>query len=70
MTRGPYLPTSVSAQLVTWLGSLIGFMWLPTSALYGYSQFARYASGIFLILQLVLLVNFVYEVRLLRCVSN
>ncbi|EFJ41981.1 hypothetical protein VOLCADRAFT_77374 [Volvox carteri f. nagariensis] len=50
-------------QLVTWLGSLIGFMWLPNTALYGYAQFARYASGVFLILQLVLLVNFVYEIN-------
>ncbi|GLC60406.1 hypothetical protein PLESTB_001608800 [Pleodorina starrii] len=50
-------------QLVTWLGTLIGFMWMPASALYGYSQFARYASGIFLILQLVLLVNFVYQIN-------
>ncbi|GIL85121.1 hypothetical protein Vretifemale_13749 [Volvox reticuliferus] len=50
-------------QLVIWLGSLIGFMWMPTTALYGYAQFARYASGVFLILQLVLLVNFVYEIN-------
>ncbi|GFR44202.1 hypothetical protein Agub_g5385 [Astrephomene gubernaculifera] len=50
-------------QVLTWLAALIGFMWLPASTLAGYAQFARYASGVFLVLQLVLLVAFVYEVN-------
>lgn len=37
-------------------------MWIPSSALVGYAHFSRYASGIFLVLQLVLLVNAAYEV--------
>ncbi|PNH11311.1 putative serine incorporator [Tetrabaena socialis] len=65
---GDFLAREVSSfglcqQVLSWLGCLIGFMWLPESALYGYAQFARYASGIFLVLQLVLLVNFVYEIN-------
>lgn len=48
--------------MLSWLGLLVGFMWLPSSILYGYGQFSRYASGLFLVLQLILLVNFVYEV--------
>ncbi|KAG2494433.1 hypothetical protein HYH03_007485 [Edaphochlamys debaryana] len=50
-------------QVLAWVGSLIGFMWIPSSALVGYGQFARYASGIFLVLQLLLLVNFAYVVN-------
>lgn len=50
-------------QVLSWVGLLIGFMWLPPDAMYGYAQFARYASGFFLVLQLLLLVNFVYEIN-------
>ncbi|KAG2434310.1 hypothetical protein HYH02_012332 [Chlamydomonas schloesseri] len=50
-------------QVLSWLGLLVGFMWLPPSILYGYGQFSRYASGVFLVLQLILLVNFVYEIN-------
>lgn len=50
-------------KTLAWLGLLVGFMWLPSQAVYGYAQFARYASGIFLVLQLLLLVDFVYQVN-------
>ncbi len=60
----PALPSHprLFPQFLLWVGALIGFMWVPSSALVGYAHFSRYASGIFLVLQLVLLVNAAYEV--------
>ncbi len=92
-------------KLLVWAGALVGFFWVPTSAINGYAQvgshwesvlggggapvllllllahvealpdaaprflhpscaqFARAGSGIFLVLQLVLLIDFVYRIN-------
>lgn len=34
-----------------WLGTLIGFFFVPSGAIYGFAQVARVLSGLFLILQ-------------------
>lgn len=73
-------------QTLLWIGTLIGFFFVPSSALYGFAQVsqlatssqyfsnliemefqlmqqaARVGSGFFLVLQLILLIHFVYEV--------
>mmetsp|Transcript_36425 Transcript_36425/g.81073 ORF Transcript_36425/g.81073 Transcript_36425/m.81073 type:complete len:392 (+) Transcript_36425:260-1435(+) len=50
-------------KTVLWLGTLIGFFFIPARALYGYAQVARIGSGFFLVLQLILLINLVYEIN-------
>lgn len=52
-----------SAKLLLWVGALIGFFFVPTSAIYAYAQFARVASGLYLVLQIVILINFIYVVN-------
>jgi hypothetical protein len=49
-------------QTLLWIGTLVGFFFVPSSALFGFAQVARVGSGFFLILQLILLIHFVYEV--------
>eukprot|EP00197_Chlamydomonas_leiostraca_P006389 CAMPEP_0202866810 /NCGR_PEP_ID=MMETSP1391-20130828/8372_1 /ASSEMBLY_ACC=CAM_ASM_000867 /TAXON_ID=1034604 /ORGANISM="Chlamydomonas leiostraca, Strain SAG 11-49" /LENGTH=381 /DNA_ID=CAMNT_0049546795 /DNA_START=130 /DNA_END=1272 /DNA_ORIENTATION=- len=50
-------------KLLLWAGALVGFFFVPTRVIYGYAQFARIASGVFLVMQLVLLINLIYEVN-------
>lgn len=50
-------------QLLAWIGTLIGFFFIPSSVLYGYAQAARVGSGIFLVVQLILLVHWLYEIN-------
>ncbi|KAF5840654.1 serine incorporator/TMS membrane protein [Dunaliella salina] len=52
-----------SAKLLLWVGALVGFFFVPTSAIYGYAQFARIASGFYLVLQIAILINFIYVVN-------
>lgn len=50
-------------KALAWIGTLIGFFFVPSNALYGYAQAARAGSGIFLVVQLILLVHLVYEIN-------
>ena len=50
-------------QFLLWIGTLIGFFFIPSNVLYGYAQAARAGSGIFLVVQLILLVHLVYEIN-------
>ncbi|GAX84985.1 hypothetical protein CEUSTIGMA_g12406.t1 [Chlamydomonas eustigma] len=50
-------------KALLWSGVLVGFFFVPSQALFGYAQVARIGSGIFLVLQLVLLIHFLYEVN-------
>lgn len=49
-------------KTLIWAGMIVGFFFVPSSALYVYAQVARIGSGFFLVLQLILLIHFVYEV--------
>ncbi len=50
-------------KTILWLGTLIGFFFVPSNVLYGYGQVARIGSGFYLVIQLVLLIHFVYVVN-------
>ncbi|MEW5304282.1 MAG: hypothetical protein WDW36_006903 [Sanguina aurantia] len=50
-------------KLLIWIGTLIGFFYVPESALYGYAQAARVGSGIFIVVQLILMVTFVFQMN-------
>ncbi|PRW59950.1 putative serine incorporator [Chlorella sorokiniana] len=50
-------------KFLLWAGACAGFFWVPASALDGFSQAARVFSGFFIILQLIILLDFIYVVN-------
>jgi hypothetical protein len=54
-------------KTLLWAGVIVGFFFVPSQALFGYAQVARIGSGIFLVLQLILLIHFLYQVSFHGC---
>ena len=54
-------------KLLTWLGFLIGAFFIPNEFFIGWSKwFAMWAAGGFVLVQVVLLIDFAYNVRPLK----
>lgn len=50
-------------KLVVWAGAILGFFFVPSDVIVVYAQIARVGSGIFLVFQVIELLNFVYELN-------
>jgi hypothetical protein len=50
-------------KLAAWAGTIVGFFFVPVDAVLIYAQIARVGSGMFLIFQVIELINFVYVVN-------
>ncbi|KAG1680171.1 hypothetical protein FOA52_000284 [Chlamydomonas sp. UWO 241] len=50
-------------KTLLWMGTLVGFFYVPSHVLIGYAQFARVASGFYLVLQMILLIDLFYKVN-------
>lgn len=50
-------------KLAAWAGTIVGFFFVPVDAVLIYTQIARVGSGLFLIFQVIELINFVYVIN-------
>lgn len=65
-TRSPRLALHTGFwpfKLLLWGGLIASTFWMPNSALNGFGQAARVFSGLFIILQLVIILDFIYSVN-------
>lgn len=51
----------IFASVIVLIGLLIGSQFVPNENISGYAEFARVGSGVFLLLQLVLIMDFIYS---------
>lgn len=50
-------------KLVVWAGTIVGFFFVPTPAVLGFAQAARIGAGLFLVFQIINLLDVVYAVN-------